>query len=79
MKELFQKILNYDRTSPLYIRFKTVILWVCGIILLLAFFFGYTANTNIDDIEILNSKQKESKKKFMEEYLLKCFRIFCYL
>ena len=26
-----------------------------------------------DDIEILNSKQKESKKKFMEEYLLKCF------
>ena len=25
-----------------------------------------------DDIEILNSKQKESKKKFMEEYLLKC-------
>lgn len=26
-----------------------------------------------DDIEILNSKQKESKKKYMEEYLLKCF------
>ncbi|MEE1156347.1 MAG: HVO_0476 family zinc finger protein [Methanobrevibacter sp.] len=26
-----------------------------------------------DDIEILNSKKKESKKKFMEEYLLKCF------
>ena len=26
-----------------------------------------------DDIEILNSKQKESKKKVMEEYLLKCF------
>ena len=26
-----------------------------------------------DDIEVLNSKQKESKKKFMEEYLLKCF------
>lgn len=25
-----------------------------------------------DDIEILNAKQKESKKKFMEEYLLKC-------
>ena len=25
-----------------------------------------------DDIEILNSKQKTSKKKFMEEYLLKC-------
>ena len=26
-----------------------------------------------NDIEILNSKKKESKKKFMEEYLLKCF------
>ncbi len=26
-----------------------------------------------DDIEILNSKQNESKKKVMEEYLLKCF------
>ena len=26
-----------------------------------------------DDIEILNIKKKESKKKFMEEYLLKCF------
>ena len=26
-----------------------------------------------DDIEILNIKNKESKKKFMEEYLLKCF------
>ena len=26
-----------------------------------------------DDIEILNSKKKESKKKFTEEYLLKCF------
>ena len=26
-----------------------------------------------DDIEILNSKMKESKKKFTEEYLLKCF------
>ena len=26
-----------------------------------------------EDIEILNSKQKESKKKFTEEYLLKCF------
>ena len=26
-----------------------------------------------NDIEILNSKQKESKKKVMEEYLLKCF------
>ena len=26
-----------------------------------------------DDIEILNLKKKESKKKFMEEYLLKCF------
>jgi uncharacterized Zn finger protein len=26
-----------------------------------------------DDIEILNLKQKESKKKVMEEYLLKCF------
>lgn len=25
-----------------------------------------------DDIEILNSKQKSSKKKLMEEYLLKC-------
>ena len=25
-----------------------------------------------DDVEILNSKQKSSKKKFMEEYLLKC-------
>ena len=25
-----------------------------------------------DEIEILNSKQKTSKKKFMEEYLLKC-------
>ena len=25
------------------------------------------------DIEILNSKQKESKRKVMEEYLLKCF------
>ena len=25
------------------------------------------------EIEILNAKQKESKKKFMEEYLLKCF------
>lgn len=25
-----------------------------------------------DDIEILNSKQKNSKKKLMEEYLLKC-------
>ncbi len=25
-----------------------------------------------DDIEILNLKQKESKKKFMEEYLLEC-------
>lgn len=25
-----------------------------------------------DDIEILNSKQKSSKKKFTEEYLLKC-------
>ena len=26
-----------------------------------------------DELEILNSKQKESKKKFTEEYLLKCF------
>ena len=26
-----------------------------------------------DNIEVLNSKQKESKKKFMEEFLLKCF------
>ena len=25
-----------------------------------------------DDIEILNSKQKSSKKKLMEDYLLKC-------
>lgn len=25
-----------------------------------------------DELEILNSKQKSSKKKFMEEYLLKC-------
>ena len=25
-----------------------------------------------DDIEILNSKQKTTKKKFTEEYLLKC-------
>lgn len=25
-----------------------------------------------DDLEVLNSKQKSSKKKFMEEYLLKC-------
>ena len=25
-----------------------------------------------DDIEILNAKQKSSKKKIMEEYLLKC-------
>ena len=26
-----------------------------------------------DNIEVLNSKQKESKKKFTEEFLLKCF------
>ena len=25
-----------------------------------------------DDLEILNSKQKSSKKKLIEEYLLKC-------
>ena len=25
-----------------------------------------------DDMEILNSKQKASKKKIIEEYLLKC-------
>ena len=25
-----------------------------------------------DEIEILNSKQKSSKKKFIEEYLLRC-------
>ena len=25
-----------------------------------------------DDVEILNSKQKSSKKKIMEEYLLRC-------
>ena len=25
-----------------------------------------------DEVEILNSKQKSSKKKIMEEYLLKC-------
>ena len=25
-----------------------------------------------DELEILNSKQKPSKKKFIEEYLLKC-------
>lgn len=49
MKEIFQKILNYDRSTSLYARLKTIVLWTCGIILLLAFFFGYTSNIEIDE------------------------------
>lgn len=49
MKELFYKILNYDRSTAKFTRIKALVLWICGFILLLAFFFGYTSNVKIDE------------------------------
>ena len=49
MKEFFQSILNYDRSTQKFARVRTLIIWLCGIVILLAFFFGYTSNVEIDE------------------------------
>ena len=49
MKEFFQSILNYDRSTQKFARVRTLILWLCGMVILLAFFFGYTSNVEIDE------------------------------
>ena len=49
MKALFMKLLNADRSTDKFTRVRTLILWTCGIIVLLACFFGYVSNTTIDE------------------------------
>lgn len=49
MKDFIKKILNHDRTTDKFTRTRTLILWLCGIIVMLAFFFGYVSNVEIDE------------------------------
>ena len=49
MKDLFQKILNYDRSTEYFLKIKKLINTVGIFVLVLALFFGYTSNVTIDE------------------------------